>query len=381
MKISNFTKITLLLLALMTMMSNVAIITALPHFREVFNDKNIELLSRLMLTMPSIVIALLSPYIGKIINKYGKIKSALFGLLLFSISGSAGLWLNSLYLILFSRALLGISVSILMIVTTSLIGDYFSGDDRAKYMGLQNASTAIGGIFFVASGGVLSDIGWRAPFGIYLVGFFLIPMIFVFLHEVKSTTKPTDIDNKTITKNPHIYLLAFLQMVLFFIMPTQMPFLVMGEFHASGTLTGLIISCAFLSNALGSLIFYKLKKRFSYGNIYLIGLSIMAIGFLGIGSISNVYFFCLTSATMGFGAGIMITNVVTWMLSTTTFHTRVKASSFLTSSFFFGQFCSPFVSVPLVLYFGVQHFFSIMGIFVGSLVVSGVIYKKIKGVS
>lgn len=380
MNISIFTKITLLLLALTTMMSNVAVATVVPQFKYIFDDKNIEFLSRVMLTAPSIAIAFLSPIIGTFIYKIGKKKSALFALLLFSFAGSAGLWLDSLYLILISRLFLGISISVLMIVTTSLVGDYFVGDERNRYMSLQNAFTSVGGIFFVAGGGMLSDVSWRAPFGIYLMGAVLFPFAYFFIKEVKIAPSNHSNEVQIPTKNIHIYLLAFLLMVLFFTLPTQVPFLIINHFHGSGTLAGFIISSAFLSNAFGAIAFSFLKKRYSFSTIYLIGLSVIALGFTGIGAINHIYLFFITSPTMGFGGGIMMTNMVAWLLSTTTFKTRIKASSYLTSSFFLGQFCSPIITMPLVSRFGVQHFFSIMGIFVACLVLFGLVYKKLKGV-
>ncbi len=73
MSISKPTKITLLLLSMLTMMSNVAIVTMLPHLNEHFEDvKNIELYSRLMITLPSLSIALLSPFLGHFVYKTGK---------------------------------------------------------------------------------------------------------------------------------------------------------------------------------------------------------------------------------------------------------------------------------------------------------------------
>lgn len=56
-----------------TMMSNVAIVTALPRFQDYFSDiKDIEFYSRLMLTLPSVIIALFSPFLGHLIFKIGK---------------------------------------------------------------------------------------------------------------------------------------------------------------------------------------------------------------------------------------------------------------------------------------------------------------------
>jgi len=173
--IKKLTMLTLLLIAMTTSMSNVAIVTALPHLKEYFTDiANIEFYSRLMLTIPSLVIAILAPFLGHLIFKYGKKRAVIIALSAFSITGSAGLYLQDIEMLLFSRALFGICVATLMIVSTSLIGDYFKEQDRHKFMGYQSAFMALGGVVFVIGGGVLSDISWRYSFGIYLIGFLLV---------------------------------------------------------------------------------------------------------------------------------------------------------------------------------------------------------------
>ncbi|MGB5868297.1 MAG: MFS transporter [Arcobacteraceae bacterium] len=183
-KVSLSIKITMLLIAMTTMMSNVAIVTALPHLKDYFSDiENIEFLSRMMITLPSLAIAFLAPFLGHFVYKIGRKRSALMALLLFACMGSAGLFLDTIYLLLFSRFMLGISIATLMIVSTSLIGDYFKGEARNKFMGQQGAFISLGGVVFVVGGGMLSDINWRYSFSIYAIGFLLIPLVYSFLNE------------------------------------------------------------------------------------------------------------------------------------------------------------------------------------------------------
>ncbi|MBU0720488.1 MFS transporter [bacterium] len=375
-KIAKLTKLTLLLIAMTTMMSNVAIITTLPHLKEYFLDtKNIEFLSRLMITLPSLSIAFLAPFLGHLIHKAGRHKSAVSALFFFALTGSAGLYLESLELILFSRLLLGITIAVLMIVSTSLVGDYFQGEARHKFMGVQSAFISLGGVFFVVGGGILSDIHWRYAFGIYLIGFLLIPFALKFLDE---KTKPVQ-DESEVDFNSNlmgVYLLAFLLMLVFYILPTQMPFLIINHFGASSTMAGGIIALAFLSNGLGALMFSKLKNRFSFQVVYLIGMAIIAVGFILIGLVRDVEMFFLTSPIMGFGGGILMTNISAWMLSRAHHTKRVKSSGYLTSSLFLGQFFSPIVFHPVVSYFGVQDFFIVVGIFLAFVLGSILIKNK-----
>lgn len=360
--INKLTIFTLLLLSMTTTMSNVAIVTALPHLKEYFTDiSNIEFYARLMLTLPSLVIALLAPILGHVIFKFGKKRSATIALAFFAISGSAGLYLDSIETLLASRALFGLCIATLMIVSTSLVGDYFKEASRHKFMGYQSAFMAIGGVLFVIGGGFLSDINWRYSFGIYLIGFLLLPLAITFIKEFK--TQEIEEDEVAVSKKIYfIFFLAFFYMLIFFILPTQIPFLLIENFGASGKFAGSIIAVAFLANAFGAITFSKLKPKFSYGTIFLIALSIIALGFIGVGLVNNLYLFYLTAPLLGFGGGIMMTNLTAWMLSLTNIKKRVKASGYFTSSLFLGQFASPLVFHPLVSHLGVQNFFFSIGL-------------------
>ena len=361
--ISKLTILTLLLLAMTTSMSNVAIVTSLPHLKEYFtNIENIEFYSRLMLTLPSLVIAILAPFLGHFIFRFGKKKSVLIALFFFSLFGTAGLYLNTIESLLTSRALFGICVATLMIVSTSLVGDYFKEKDRHKFMAYQSAFMAIGGLFFVMGGGFLSDINWRYPFGIYFIGLILLPLVFVNLKEKKIDTTQEELCID-IGKNMFlVYFLSFIYMLLFFILPTQIPFLLIEKFEASGKMAGIIIATAFFCNALGAIAFSKLKTKLNFVYIYLLGITLIALGFSIVGIINQIYFFFISSSILGFAGGIMMTNTTAWMLSKTTHEKRVKSSGYFTSAIFLGQFLSPIVFHPILDFVEIQDFFLLIGL-------------------
>lgn len=377
-KVSLSIRFTMLLIALTTMMSNVAIVTALPHLKDYFtHTENIEFLARLMLTLPSLAIAFLAPILGHFVYRFGRKKSALLALTLFSITGSSGMLLETMNLLLFSRFLLGIAIAILMIVSTSLIGDYFQGEARHKFMGQQGIFISLGGVIFVVGGGILSDINWRYSFAIYTIGFLLIPLVYRFLNE-KIVSDFNEEDDTNINTNLFfIYFLAFLLMLIFYILPTQIPFLIMNHFNASGTLTGAIIATAFISNGIGAMTFRKFKQNFSHSQIYIIGMIIIGVGFIAIGLVNDVHYFFITSPIMGFGGGILMTNMTAWMLSRTHHTQRIHKSAYLTSSLFLGQFFSPIIFHPVVSYFTIEYFFIVMGIGVLSMtIISFIVFKK-----
>ena len=371
------TKVTLLLLSMMTMMSNVAVVTILPHLSEIYKEvDHIAFLSRMMITLPSLAIAILAPFMGTLVYKYGKRKSAIVGLLFFSLMGTAGLYLDGIYAILVSRFLLGIAIAILMIVSTSLIGDYFKGEERHKFMGLQSAFVSIGGIFFIVGGGMLSDINWRYPFAIYGIGFIILLFAMKYIIDYNYQSNIEDEEEVNHRLYP-IYIMAFILMAVFYILPTQFPYLMINIFNATGEKTGLIIASAFVFNAIGALSFAPLKKHFNYSTIYMIGMGIIAIGFIGISQVEELHYFFITSPIIGMGGGILMTNITAWLLHYAHSTKRVKATAYLTSSLFLGQFFSPILTYPVVHYFGIVDFFKVVGM--ALIVVLGFVFVLKRG--
>lgn len=183
-------KITLLVVSTLTAMSGATIAPSLPVMREHFsNVANADYLVRLVLTAPSLCVAIAAPFAGVMIDQIGRKPLLAVTLLVYGLAGSSGLWLNSLGLILVGRALLGLSVAGIMTTATTLIADYYTGSVRARFLGLQSASMALGGVVFLSVGGFLADMNWRMPFLIYLVAWVLLPLVLLFLPEPSRTSQ------------------------------------------------------------------------------------------------------------------------------------------------------------------------------------------------
>ena len=363
------------------MMSNVAIITTLPQLKEHFSDlKDIEFYSRLIITLPSLAVAFLSPFLGHLIHKLKRKTVTLFAVTFFCIFGSAGLYLQSIETLLLSRALLGIAIATLMIITTSLVADYFKEDERHKYMGLQSTFTAIGGMIFLLSGGYLSDLHWRYPFGIYLIGILFIPLVILFLKEPVLIKEEENVEEKEKNSLLGVYVLAFFVMLIFYIMPTQFPFLIIEHFKQSGTYAGTVIATVFVSNAISALAYAKLKKQLSFPLLYLVGMLLLSISFILIGLTQEVYQLYYSVPLLGIGAGISITNIIAWVLNKSSKKRRVKSTAYATSALFLGQFFSPIVFHPIILNFGIKDFFWVIGLslFLISILFLTVLWKKIR---
>lgn len=354
-------QISLLLVATLGVMSGITVVSSLPLMSQTFLEiPNIEFLSKLMLTIPSIIIALFAPFAGHIVDKWGRLKPLYIGIILFIVGGSSGFYLQDFYAILVGRAVLGFAVALIMTSSTALIGDYFDEEMRHKFMSKQGLAVALGGIIFITSGGLLAQIHWSYPFAIYFIPLLFLPLLLRSLYEPEKH-KPSD-DPELEPKLLPVYLTAFFVMVLFYMLPTQLPYLIVNTLGGKPQTIGFVIATAMTFNALTAMQYAKIKARFSYIQIYATTFTLFALGLFLISqatAISQLYY---STAFIGIAFGLLLVNTNAWFLSLVTPSKRGKASGLLTSSFFLGQFSSPLLFEPIVNSYGIQGLFFLVSI-------------------
>jgi MFS family permease len=362
-------QISLLLVATLGVMSGITIVSSLPLMSQTFfHIPNIEFLSKLMLTIPSIVIAIFAPFAGRIVDKFGRLKPLYIGILLFVFGGSSGLYLENFYAILVGRAVLGVAVALIMTASTALIGDYFKEEARHKFMSKQGLAVALGGIVFINAGGLLAQLHWSYPFAIYLIPLVFLPFLWLSLYEPKQC-KACD-ESILETSLLPIYLTGFFVMLLFYMLPTQLPYLIVNTLGGKPQTIGFVIATAMVFNALTAMQYAKIKARLSYVQIYALTFSLFGFGLFLVSQVTAISQLFYSTAFLGMAFGLLLVNTNAWFLASVPASKRGKASGLLTSSFFLGQFSSPLLFEPIVSAYGIQTLFliiSIVSIFVALL--------------
>jgi len=380
MQITSRLKISLLILSAMGMMSGIAIVATLPLISKEFTTiANIDFLSKLLLTVPSIVVAIFAPVVGIIVDKIGRLKPLYFGVLLFIVAGSSGFYLDNFYYILIGRAFLGASVALIMTSSMALIGDYFDEDSRHKFISLQGMVVGLSGIFFIISGGYLANLGWRYPFIIYALPLLLLPLLLSSIKEPKITPKKEQKNDSNFKVMLPVYLTGFFSMVLFYMLPTQIPYLIINDLGGSPSSISYFIALSMLINAVTAKQYHHIKKRLSFEQLFIVIYLFFSIGLFVISQVTTVSGLFGASLFIGVGFGLLLVNVNMWLLSLVSPEKRGRAIGFLTSSFYLGQFVSPILFEPIVKYNGIQGLFFIVSIFVFSIalfIFFKIIFKK-----
>lgn len=344
-------KLTLLFVSSLTIMSVITISPAIPQMTVEFSAvQHADLLVKLVLTIPALMIAVVSPITGRLIDRHGRLRILWFSLLLYAASGTAGYLLNNLYTILFSRAVLGMSVGMSMTIVITLIADYFDGMERQKFVGLQIAFMSLGGILFIGLGGILADFGWRYPFLIYLFSLVVLPFSIVFLHEPAAAEKRNQ-PNQQVKAPPIIWMLfinTMMMWIIFFLIPVQIPFHLKAIGIEKNSLAGAAIAMSTAFSALSSFSYSRIKRRLSFLSVFSTGYLLMAAGYICI-SLSENYLLVLVAMMLsGLGMGMMIPNTNMWVMKIVPPAIRGKEIGKLTTFWFLGQFLSPIIIFPLM---------------------------------
>ncbi len=344
-------QLTLLLASTLTVMAGAALAPALPKIAAFYSDAS-DIWIKLVLTIPALFTALGSPIAGWAIDRYGRRRVLLAATLLYGIAGAGGGLLSSLPWLLVSRAFLGVAVGTVLTTVTALIGDYYEGDQRSEMMGRQGAFTGLGGVTFLGMSGILADIGWRVPFSIYLFSLLLLPLMLLFITEpgrlTTSTTSADDLAALPRRLLGSLYLVAFLGMVVFYLVPVQLPFHLLDLGIPSSSRAGLAMAGFTLVSAFGSLAYGRLRRRFDFAALFAFAFVFMAAGY-GLLAAAETYQAVLVAlAVAGVGMGLCIPNVNLWATAAAPASLRGRVLGGLTTAIFLGQFVSPIAGFPII---------------------------------
>ncbi|MBC2830737.1 MFS transporter, partial [Campylobacter jejuni] len=91
-----------------------------------FTLAHLDILVRLVLTLPAIFVVILSPFAGILMDKLGKLKFVFPAMIVWTLAGVSGFFLNNIYAILTSRAIFGMATAFIMTGASALLGDYYS---------------------------------------------------------------------------------------------------------------------------------------------------------------------------------------------------------------------------------------------------------------
>lgn len=362
----------LLLASTLTVMAGATISPALPGLaREFSGAPGSATLVPLLLSAPALAIALCGPFTGALIDRVGRRPVLLAAVALYGLAGGAGLVLGDLWALMASRLVLGVAVAGIMVTATTLVADYFDGEHRAKVLGYQAAFMGLGGTLFLSLGGVLASMNTRGPFAIYLFALVLVPAVWKVIDEPDRDGAATD-DGAGGGAAPDrlrdswrllavVYALATVGMLTFYTVPTRMPFLLRDLGGYGPTASGLVVALPTLVGAAVSLLYGRLRARFSFGSLAVATVVLLGAGLVPVGLAANLWQVLAGLVLIGLGSGLLLPTVNSWTSTATPAAVRGAALGGLSTAIYAGQFLSPLLSAPLAGASGTSSVYVVAG--------------------
>ena len=327
-------------------MATVSLAPGIPLFIEHFkNVPHIETLVPMLITVPAVLIALVSPLAGALSDAAGRKRVLLAAMVLYGACGMAPLLLDNFYALLGSRVGVGISEAMLMTIGKSLVGDYFAGERRQRWVGYQGVIDACLGSLIWLLGGVLASGSWRGPFLLYTLA---IPMFFAVLFllwEPERSTVAAQVNASPVTPFPWptmsiIFAITLFTSLMYFSYPVNIAKALRELGVESSTRVGVLTAIASIGTPLGALFFARTRIRSSP---VLLGVALGCIGvaFIGIGFTHDYR----VATAFGFleqvGNGIAGAVLVIWTLSCLPAEHRGRGMGFWSTFLVAGIFLSP----------------------------------------
>ncbi|MGB7431447.1 MAG: MFS transporter [Ahrensia sp.] len=345
------TLIILLACATLTVMAGATIAPSLPGLQDHFADNpDATWLVPLILTVPGLAIALASPVTGYIVDRATKRNVLVFGICLYILAGSSGLYLDAIGHILIGRVLLGIAVACIMPSAMALIANLYTDEERGRVLGYQAAAMSFGGVIFIMSGGLLADVSWRGPFAVYLAPLVLLPLIALLVPPGKPLTANPD-EPMPATSFPWAFAATiifsmFANFLIFYTLPLKLPFLLRELGIESAALAGAAIATLTFTSGIVSLGFGRIRGLARPPVIAACSFFITACGFAALATLPPVWVVFALMMLIGFASGVVLPNASTWLYSQVPPTMRGRAAGYMTMSVFTAQF----LSAPIVAF-------------------------------
>ena len=300
----------------------------------------------LVFTLPALFVILGGPVAGFLADKLGRKPILLLSIFVGGLGGSLGAVFGSLGGILFTRALVGLSIAGAMTATNSLIADYFNGVQRTKFMGRQAAIGGLTSIVFLPLGGLISEVNWRLAFLSYLPLLVLLPMALFAIREPVIVTENQNIEKKyKLQWDPeklYIFSASFFSQFSFVTVPVYIAFFLAAVLGTGGQAVGWLGAASSLFSFFGGILYGHFSRRNQFKKIAIGNYFLFFSGFLILGLAKSWVLVIAGELILGFCMGLNNANLANWLSNVVDIRVRGRANGIYATLMSLGPFTAPF---------------------------------------
>lgn len=337
-----------LLVMSLTMACNSALAPILAEVGKFFpdaGDSAIQIVLTLinLTTLPAMILEpMLEP-------KITKRDIAIIGTALMLIGGLMPQVLNSqLWMLYAASVVIGVGLSFVVVTSSSLISDYFTGLDKSRVMGFQSIFVSIGGTIIAKGSGLLTAMaGWKRGYLVFLIA---LPIIIIILLTVPKgeTTPQAEKGESSGISGSMIYFGALCLITGVFVATfnTNIAMYIDRKGIGDASTAGTVASIMQVVGIIGGLILgfvVKTFKRFTIGASILV----MAAGTALVGLTTSFPTICAGAVLVGIGFAIRNPGAVTFGANMVPAAQASLAIAIISATYNVGNFISAYIVNPL----------------------------------
>lgn len=333
-----------------------------PKIAEEFMGKDplAGILIPMVITVPALCVALLSPFAGALGDRFGRRRLLIWSMLIYSVVGVLPYFLESLRWIVATRVVVGVVEALVMTLSTTLIGDFFKGEARNRWLAAQTGMASTTAIFCMLVVARVGEESWRNVFLLYLLPLVFLALLLAFtwepdesdrLADPKRHAKWSDLPWRTMGI---ICAITLFGAVMFYTVQIKLPdafkalgvVLPNGEYDVrTGTLYTVLAS---LFVPVGTVCYWWLSPRTSIPTRFVIEFLLMGVGFVLMSLIKDPLTFAFAAGLNQIGAGMLLPTLLTWAVAQLPFEVRGRGTGLWTATFSLGQFVCNNAAVPFL---------------------------------
>jgi MFS family permease len=302
-----------------------------------------------MIGAPGLAMALLAPFAGLLVDRYGRRRLLLVCTALYGMFGAAPLLLDNLDHIYYSRLLLGVSEAGILTTVNTLIGDYWDDRGRKNWLFLQGLLGPFLAGFVTLIVGFATTVQWNGVFFVYLVAFPVWAAMMVWLFEPEKAAAgpgpvvPTMPRAKGRFPGGKLALIGsvtlFSSMLYYvFIINGALIFREVGVTEPQHYATIIFIPQFFILAGAG---LFKLLSDHSHRLQLGVFLLLMGLGLAGMGLAGTVGTMAAALIVQQTAAGMAVPALISWTQTKFDYDHRGTGMGVWTAAFFLGQSQSP----------------------------------------
>lgn len=337
---------TILSMSLLTVMAGAAIAPALGIIKAHFSSAP-AMLVQFIVSMPALLIIVTNLFFLPLSRILRTRAIATTGLLLYIVAGAGCFFVDDIYVLLLLRAILGISVGLIMPLSTGLLAFYFPPEEQARLMGLSAAMNQMGGVVATLLAGLLATIEWNYAFLVYLLGLIALAMVWLWLPDEQlgsANKRGVPFQPRQLLKFHPSVIGMLLLMMIFFIFPTNFAVVANQQLGLRTELitiimVGLDVVAFFVGMVFGGVMnSFRQSVKYFAPIFFLLGYAAYLV--------PDVLMVVLGSACIGVanGVGVPYLNTIASIKGGKNSATTVMP--LLSAALYLGQFVSPIVVTP-----------------------------------